>query len=129
MTSFTDKNVEQGLRHPISRHNSRPSSRPATLSRISTTRSNRSRHYGGEDGYSGSVFERERVENEEHLESSEENGDDEKTKEHRIDKQKSKDIIEVNWDDGDNDPLNPRQMGLGRRWMIICLMSTTAICV
>jgi hypothetical protein len=132
MTSLTAKDLEHGVRPSNSRHTSRPrSSQLDNLSRVSTRRSARSQRYGGEDGYSGSVFEREHEEREdisqEEDPASSDEKDGEKQRESKGQKKKSdEDIIDVGWDGGDNDPLNPRQMGKARRYMITALMATTS---
>ncbi len=43
--------------------------------------------------------------------------------------QDEKDPFEVGWDDGDNDPLNPRSMPLWRKWSIIIITSFGSFCV
>jgi hypothetical protein len=132
MTSSTEKDLERGIRPPVSRHASRPGSNPLeSLSRVSTRRSNRSQRYGGEDGYSGSVFETEEAERgpEDDTVSSEEK-EEEKSKQNKDSKTKNgEDVIDVGWDGGDNDPLNPRQMSMAKRYFITTLMATTSTCV
>ena len=40
----------------------------------------------------------------------------------------TKESFEVRWD-GDEDPINPRNMGTARKWMIVLLVSTSSLCV
>jgi hypothetical protein len=80
-----------------------PLSRPQTLQ---TVRSERS--YGGEDGYS--CFQ-------EDVRDAEEGPNDAEEKE-----------FEVKWD-GENDPLNPRNRKKSRKWMIVLIMASSALCV
>ena len=43
--------------------------------------------------------------------------------------QVEKDPYEVGWDDGDNDPLNPRSKSHIRKWFIVILCSVASLCV
>lgn len=45
------------------------------------------------------------------------------------DVQLEKDPYEVRWEGGDNDPLNPRSMGLGRKWVVVLIVSASSLCV
>lgn len=36
--------------------------------------------------------------------------------------------VECKWD-GDNDPMNPRSMSRGRKWLIVLIVSGTSLCV
>lgn len=40
-----------------------------------------------------------------------------------------KDEWEVRWDGGDNDPGNPRSMALGRKWLVVIIVSMSSLCV
>jgi hypothetical protein len=82
-------------------HN-RSRSRPQTI--------NSERSYGGEDGYS---CNHERTTEEGHDETEEE-------REHKR--------WEVNWD-GENDPMSPRSMSKARKWAIVLIMASSALCV
>ena len=43
--------------------------------------------------------------------------------------QVEKDPYEVRWEGGDNDPLNPRSMRLGRKWIVVVIVSASSLCV
>ncbi|KAK3333946.1 major facilitator superfamily domain-containing protein [Cercophora scortea] len=43
--------------------------------------------------------------------------------------EEEKDPYEIGWDDGDNDPLNPRSMPHWRKWVIVIITSFGAFCV
>lgn len=43
--------------------------------------------------------------------------------------EQEKDPWEVRWDGGDNDPANPRSMSMGRRWVIVLIVSASSLCV
>lgn len=40
-----------------------------------------------------------------------------------------KDPYEVGWDNGDNDPLCPRSLSVGRKWLIVIIVSSASFCV
>ncbi len=40
-----------------------------------------------------------------------------------------KDPFEVGWDNGDSDPLNPRSMGIARKWLLVFITSFGSLCV
>jgi hypothetical protein len=40
-----------------------------------------------------------------------------------------KDPFEVRWDDGDNDPMNPRNMSMARKWVVVLIVSASSLCV
>lgn len=40
-----------------------------------------------------------------------------------------KDPYEVGWDDGDNDPLNPRSKSKAAKWTIVLICSFASLCV
>jgi multidrug resistance protein len=40
-----------------------------------------------------------------------------------------KDPFEVHWDDGDNDPMNPRSLTLVRKWIVVIIVSLSSLCV
>ncbi|CZT43278.1 probable benomyl/methotrexate resistance protein [Rhynchosporium secalis] len=40
-----------------------------------------------------------------------------------------KDPFEVVWDGGDMDPLNPRSMSKGRKWLVVIIVSLSSLCV
>jgi hypothetical protein len=40
-----------------------------------------------------------------------------------------KDPFEVHWEDGDNDPLNPRSMSFARKWLVVIIVSASSLCV
>jgi hypothetical protein len=40
-----------------------------------------------------------------------------------------KDPFEVHWEDGDNDPSNPRSMSLARKWLVVIIVSASSLCV
>ena len=40
-----------------------------------------------------------------------------------------KDLFEVHWDGGDADPLNPRSFSYARKWLIMSVVSLSALCV
>jgi hypothetical protein len=71
------------------------------------------RSYGGEDGYSCNHERNEEMDEEE----------DEETEETREQKR-----WEVTWD-GENDPMSPRSMGKARKWAIVLIMASSALCV
>ncbi len=35
----------------------------------------------------------------------------------------------VEWDDGDNDPENPRSIAIGRKWLITFVVAFSSLCV
>jgi len=39
-----------------------------------------------------------------------------------------KEDFDVKWD-GDHDPMDPRNMGTARKWMIVVILSTSSLCV
>jgi hypothetical protein len=43
--------------------------------------------------------------------------------------QVEKDPYEVRWDGGDNDPMNPRNLGFGRKWVVVLIVSASSLCV
>ncbi|KAH8803030.1 major facilitator superfamily domain-containing protein [Xylogone sp. PMI_703] len=43
--------------------------------------------------------------------------------------QPEKDPYEVKWDGGDNDPMNPRNMPLMRKWIVVLIVSASSLCV
>ena len=43
--------------------------------------------------------------------------------------QAEKDPFEVGWDDGDNDPLNPRSKSMVVKWLIVIICSLSSLCV
>lgn len=40
-----------------------------------------------------------------------------------------KDPFEVRWENGDNDPLNPRSLTLARKWLVVIIVSASSLCV
>lgn len=40
-----------------------------------------------------------------------------------------KDEFEVTWENGDLDPLNPRSLGLAKKWSIVIIVSMASLCV
>lgn len=40
-----------------------------------------------------------------------------------------KDPFEVRWEGGDNDAMNPRSLGLGRKWVVVLIVSASSLCV
>jgi hypothetical protein len=40
-----------------------------------------------------------------------------------------KDPFEVKWQGGDNDEMNPRSLGLGRKWVVVLIVSASSLCV
>lgn len=40
-----------------------------------------------------------------------------------------KDPFEVHWENGDDDPLNPRSMSKARKWLIVIIVSASSLCV
>jgi hypothetical protein len=86
-----------------SRNPHTPLSRPQTLRTIRSERS-----YGGEDGYS--CFH-------EDAPDAEAGPDDAEEKQ-----------FEVKWD-GDGDAMNPRNRPKSRKWMIVLIMASSALCV
>lgn len=82
---------------------SRPNSRPASLHSVSRSRSQNG--YGCDD----------------HESESDNIGDTEA--------QAEKDPFEVGWEDGDNDPLNPRSKSKLVKWSIVILCSLSSLCV
>jgi len=40
-----------------------------------------------------------------------------------------KDPFEVQWDGGESDPMNPRSMNYGRKWVIVLVVSASSLCV
>lgn len=40
-----------------------------------------------------------------------------------------KDPFEVGWEDGENDPMNPRSRSTIRKWLIVLICSASALCV
>jgi hypothetical protein len=40
-----------------------------------------------------------------------------------------KDPFEVHWENGDNDPMNPRSMSIGRKWLVVIIVSLSSLCV
>jgi hypothetical protein len=103
-----EKEGRSGYLAPI---RSQPHSRHRSHSRPQTLRSQRS--YGGEDGYS--------CNHEQSAEAGDE--DDDETEESREQKR-----WEVNWD-GENDPMSPRSMNKARKWAIVIIMASSALCV
>jgi hypothetical protein len=89
----------------VNRSNSHTRNRPVSLRSLSRARSNNG--YGCDDTRNS---------------SQEEIGDVE------IGGQE-KDPWEVRWDGGDNDPKNPRSMTMGRRWIIVIIVSASSLCV
>jgi hypothetical protein len=43
--------------------------------------------------------------------------------------QVEKDPYEVKWEGGDNDKMNPRSLGLGRKWVVVLIVSASSLCV
>lgn len=39
------------------------------------------------------------------------------------------DTFEVHWDGGDTDPANPRSLSYARKWLILSIVSVSALCV
>jgi hypothetical protein len=39
-----------------------------------------------------------------------------------------KEDFDVQWD-GDHDPMDPRNMGTARKWMVVVILSTSSLCV
>lgn len=90
---------------------SQPHSRHRSHSRPQTLRSERS--YGGEDGYSCNHERNPEIEGKE----------EDETEETREQKR-----WEVNWD-GENDPMSPRSMSITRKWAIVLIVASSALCV
>jgi hypothetical protein len=40
-----------------------------------------------------------------------------------------KDPFEVHWEGGDEDEMNPRSMGLARKWLVVIIVSASSLCV
>lgn len=40
-----------------------------------------------------------------------------------------KDPFDVKWDNGDNDPMNPRSMSHARKWLVVIIVSASSLCV
>lgn len=40
-----------------------------------------------------------------------------------------KDPFEVHWEDGDNDPMNPRSFSIGKKWLVVIIVSLSSFCV
>jgi hypothetical protein len=40
-----------------------------------------------------------------------------------------KDPYEVRWEDGDNDPLNPRSRSMAKKWLVVLIVSASSLCV
>ena len=85
------------------------------LARSSTYHSAQSkqRFYGGQDGFS--CFEENDLEASVHSGAGDAIRDDEKQ-------------WDVKWD-GQNDPQNPRSMTMARKWAIVLIMASSALCV
>jgi len=108
-----EKDEEMGTFSPIrsrSQHHSR--SRPHSLH---PTRSEHS--YGGEDGYS--CFQEDGPDRPAGT-ADEEGEESEETREQKR--------WEVSWD-GPNDPMSPRSIGFARKWAIVLIMASSALCV
>lgn len=43
--------------------------------------------------------------------------------------QTEKDPFEVRWDGGDSDPMNPRSRSMGRKWLVVLIVSASSLCV
>jgi hypothetical protein len=43
--------------------------------------------------------------------------------------QAEKDPFEVHWEGGDSDPMNPRSRSMGRKWLIVIIVSASSLCV
>jgi hypothetical protein len=43
--------------------------------------------------------------------------------------QVEKDPFEVHWDGGDSDPMNPRSRSMGRKWLVVLIVSASSLCV
>ena len=41
----------------------------------------------------------------------------------------TKDPWEVRWDGGDSDKMNPRSLRLGRKWVVVVIVSASSLCV
>jgi hypothetical protein len=89
------------IRAPRSTTQSRANSRPVSLRSISRVRS--------QNGY----------------------GCDDQDSENAVDAetQTEKDPYEVGWEDGDNDPLNPRRKSKAMKWLIVIICSMASLCV
>lgn len=90
---------------------SQPNTRHPSHSRSQTLRSVRS--YGGEDGYSCN-----------HERNGEEGGEGEAETEESRERKR----WEVRWD-GENDPMSPRSISTGRRWVIVLILASSSLCV
>jgi hypothetical protein len=97
------KQSDSGYLTPI---RSRAQSHPRSHSHSRTLRSERS--YGGEDGFSCNQELDAEVEEDEEL--------------------REQKRWEVSWD-GENDPMSPRSMGKARKWAIVLIMASSALCV
>lgn len=40
-----------------------------------------------------------------------------------------KDPFEVHWENGEEDPMNPRSMSMFRKWIVVLIVSTSSFCV
>jgi len=40
-----------------------------------------------------------------------------------------KDPFEVTWENGENDPANPRSMTKARKWLVVLIVSASSLCV
>lgn len=40
-----------------------------------------------------------------------------------------KDPFDVKWENGDNDPMNPRSMAHGKKWLVVLIVSASSLCV
>ena len=110
----SDVGAEENSFTPISAratNNYAPSARLA-ISRTTTQGTSRSRYHGGQDGYS--VFTHD---------ESPENGI-----ENSVEVEPEFDFV-VKWDGGDADPLNPRNRGTLRKWLIVFVVSLSSLCV
>ncbi|QDS71980.1 hypothetical protein FKW77_001423 [Venturia effusa] len=91
---------------------SRARARHRSHSRSQTLKTERS--YGGEDGYS--------CNHEGHAEEGRGDGEEE------TEESKDRKRWEVTWD-GENDPMNPRSMSVARKWAIVLILASSALCV
>ena len=90
------------------RSDSRRSKKQSSLRSLSRTRSNNG--YGCDDGY-------------------EEEGAVESANGAAAGTIPEKDPWEVRWENGDEDPGNPRSMSYGKKWFIVIIVSASSCCV
>jgi hypothetical protein len=106
-TQSAPQSTTQGLFCPISRSKSK-SPHPKSLH---STRSRRSQ--AGADGYTHFTHD----------------DDEEKSNGDARPNDVEAEPYLVKWENGDADPLNPRSMTKLRRWVVVCIVSASSLCV